>query len=209
MFHADIREMVQRSTYRGVAVGSLGEEGSQARAGRLQAERVAKLDVEKVVDVMKTRTDSIVPFLHTGLSKVYSSTERAQIESIRTLLNLQLFTRVVERLGAINTATIHFKRWVDSAKLLQPELLILISLKELRMQFQCFLRKLEELVPTLLNLENKQIFSLLLHPQLHHFKGFQSVMAVLANASVAMGLESWVLSWSIITTPGGSSPRPG
>ena len=193
MFHADIREMVQRSTYRGVAVGSLGEEGSQTRAGRLQAERVAKLDVEKVVDVVKTRADSIVAFLHTGLSKVYSSTERAQIESIRTLLNLQLFTRVVERLGAVNTATIHFKRWVDSAKLLQ--LLILISLKELRMQFQCFLRKLEELAPTLLNLENKQIFSLLLHPQLHHFKGFQSVMAVLANASVAMGLESVVESW--------------
>ena len=137
----------------------LGEKGSQTRAGRLQAERVAKLDVEKVVDVMKTRTDSIVPFLHTGLSKVYSSTERAQIESIRTLLNLQLFTRVVERLGAVNTATIHFKRWVDSAKLLQ--LLILIALKELSMKFQCFLRKLEKLEklapPTLLNQENRSL----------------------------------------------------
>ena len=144
---------------------------------------------------------------------MYSSTERAKIESIRNLLNLQLFTRVVERLGAVNTATIHFKRWVDSAKLLQPELLILISLKELRMQFQCFLRKLEELAPILLNLENKQIFSLLLHPQLHHFKGFQSVMAILANASVAMGLESVVESWVSVmehhNNPGGSSPRPG
>ena len=35
----------------------------------------------------------------------------------------------------------------------------------------------------------------LLYPQFHHFKGFQSVMAVLANASVAMGLESVVESW--------------
>ena len=35
----------------------------------------------------------------------------------------------------------------------------------------------------------------LLYPQFHHFKGFQSVMAILANASVAMGLESVVESW--------------
>ena len=138
--------------------------------------------------MVKTRAYSIVAFLHTSLSKVYSSTERAQIESIRTLLNLQMFTRVVERLGAVNTAAIHFKRWVDSAKLLQPELLILISLNELRMQFQCFLRKLEKLAPTLLNLENKQIFSLLLHPQLHHFKAFQYVMAVLAKVQRGNGV---------------------
>ena len=103
-------------------------------------------------------------FLHTGLPKVYSGAERAQIESIRTLLNFQFFTRAVERSGYANTAAIHFKRWVDLAKLLQPDLLICISSEELRMQFRCFLRKLEELATTLLKLDNKQIFSLLLHP---------------------------------------------
>ena len=46
---------------------------------------------------------------------------------------------------------------------------------------------MEELAPTLQNLEYKQIFRLLLNPQLHHFEGFQSVLAVLANASLAMG----------------------
>ena len=45
VLHADIREMVESATYRGVAVGSLGEEGSQTRAGRLPTERMTKLDV--------------------------------------------------------------------------------------------------------------------------------------------------------------------
>ena len=57
-------------------MGSLGEEGSQIMAGRLQTERMTKLDVEMVVDVVKTRADSIIAFLHTGLSKVYSGAER-------------------------------------------------------------------------------------------------------------------------------------
>ena len=108
-------------------MGSLGEEGSQTMAGRLQTERMTKLDVEMVVDVVKTRADSIIAFLHTGLSKVYSGAERDQIESICTLLSLQFFARAVERSGYVNTAAIHYKRWENSAKLLQPDLLIRIS----------------------------------------------------------------------------------
>ncbi len=58
-----MRELVQSATYRGVAVGSLGEEGSKTRVGRLQTERMAKLDVEKVVGVVKTRA---TPLLHSS-----------------------------------------------------------------------------------------------------------------------------------------------
>ena len=115
--------------------------GSQTMAGRLQTERMTKLDVEKVVDVVKTRADSIT-FLHTGLSKVYSGAERDEIESIRTLPNLQFFTRAVERSVFVNAAAIHYKSQEESAKLLQPDLLIFISSEELRTQFGCFLRKL-------------------------------------------------------------------
>ena len=126
----------------GVAVGSLGEEGSQTMAERLQTERMTKLDVEKVVDVVKTRADSIITFLHSDLSKVYSGAESDEIESIRTLPNLQFFTRAVERSVFVNAAAIHFKSQEKSAKLLQPELLIFISSEERRTQFGCFLRKL-------------------------------------------------------------------
>ena len=57
--------------------------------------------------------------------------------------------------------------------------------------------KLEELAPTVLakNLDNKQIFSLLLHPEYRHFFGFESVLSVMSNAAVSMGLESVVESW--------------
>ena len=210
VFHTDLREIVQYSTYRGVAVGTMGEEGNQTRAGKLQTEMVAKLDVWAVVDVVSTRADGILTFLHAGLSKVYNGTDRAQIESIRTLLNLQFLLRAVDRSGAINTATTFFRRWVDSAKLLQPELFINISMEELRTQFRCFLRKLEELSPSIQmqDLDNKQIFSLLLHPNYHHYDGFESVLAILANASVAMGLESVVESWVSVMEHHNNPRRP-
>ena len=123
-------------------------------AGRLQTERMTKLDVEKVMDVVKTRADSIVTFLHSGLSKVYSGAERDEIESIHTLPNLQVFTRAVQRSVFVIAAAIHYKSQEESAKLLQPDLLIFISSEELRTQFGC-----------LLELDNKQILSLLIH---HH-----------------------------------------
>ena len=57
--------------------------------------------------------------------------------------------------------------------------------------------KLEELAPTVLakNQDNKQIFSLLLHPEYRHYFGFESVLSVMSNAAVSMGLESVVESW--------------
>ena len=173
VFHADIREIMVKSMYRRVAVGCMGEEGSRTRVGVGQTQRVAVLDVGKVVDIVTNRASTVITFLHTGLSSVYSGTDIAQIESIRRLLNLQFFTESVERSGASNTATIHFRSWVDAAKLLQPDLLIHISAEELRSQFQRFMAKLEELAPTLKKLENIKIFSLFLDPSLHHYTDIQ------------------------------------
>jgi hypothetical protein len=187
----------------------MGEEGIQAREGLAQTQRVAVLDLEKVVDIVTNKASTVVTFLHTGLSSVYSGTDIAQIESIRRLLNLQFFTESVERSGASNTATIHFRSWVDAAKLLQPDLLIHISAEELRSQFQRFMAKLEELAPTLKKLENIKIFSLFLDPSLHHYTDIQSVLAILSNASMAMGLESVVESWVSIMEHHNSSPRTG
>ena len=111
------------------------------------AERVENLNVKAVMDVVKIRATNVVTFLHSGLSEVYSGTDRAQIESIRVLLNLKFFVRAVERSGSANIAAIHFKKWLDSAKLLQTDLIIRIPMEEVRMQFRRFLRKLEELAP--------------------------------------------------------------
>ena len=46
------------------------------------------------------------------------------------------------------------------------------------------------MAPTLKKLENIKIFSLFLDPSLHHYMDIQSVLAILPNASVALGLES-------------------
>ena len=47
---------------------------------------------------------------------------------------------------------------------------------------------------------------MLLHPRHRHYEGFQSVLAVLANVSVAMGLESVVESW-VSTMEHHNNPR--
>lgn len=207
VFHSDIREMMVKSMYRGVAVGCMGEEGTQTRVGVAQSQRVAVLDVGKVVDIVTNRASTVLTFLHTGLSSIYSGTDIAQIESIRRLLDFKFFTEAVERSGASNTATVHFRGWVDAAKLLQPDLLIRISAEELRSQFRRFMAKLEELAPTLNKLENLKIFSLFLDPSLHHYTDIQSVLAIMANASVAMGLESVVESWVSVMEHHNSSVR--
>ena len=200
VYHGDMREMMMEATYRGVVVGNFVKESNKTRAGRIQAERVENTikEVEAVCEsTIKGRAVNVAEFLHKGLSRVFTGTERSQIESIRVVLNLEFYCRAVVRSGYANTATVHFRRWTDSAKLLQPDLLHWISLEELRMQFRCFLMKLEELTPTVLakNQDNKQIFSLLLHPEYRHYFGFESVLSVMSNAAVSMGLESVVESW--------------
>ena len=112
VLHGDIREMVQSATYRRVMVGNMEEEPTQTRAGRRMAERVEFLNLEDVMDDVKVRATNVVTFLHSGLSEVYSGTDRAQIESIRVLLNLKFFVRAVERSGSANIATIHFKKFL-------------------------------------------------------------------------------------------------
>ena len=98
----------------------------------------------------------------------------------------------MDNTGAANIATVHFRGWVDAAKLLQPDLLVHLSVEELRSQFRRFVAKLEELAPTQKKLDNLKVFSLFLNPNLHLYTDIQSVLAIMANASVAMGLESVV-----------------
>ena len=50
VLHRALEEVEGRSTYRGVLVGCLAEEGSKTRAGAEQTKKVSMLDLEKVVD---------------------------------------------------------------------------------------------------------------------------------------------------------------
>ena len=54
------------------------------------------------------------------------------------------------------------------------------------MQYRDYVVKLEELAPSLSNLNNTEIFSLLLHPDLCHYKNIQSVVGIMANAGVKL-----------------------
>ena len=114
----------------------------------------------------------------------------------------------MDNTGAANIATVHFRGWVDAAKLLQPDLLVHLSVEELRSQFRRFVAKLEELAPTQKKLDNLKVFSLFLNPNLHLYTDIQSVLAILSNASVAMGLESVVESWVAIMEHHNSAVRP-
>jgi hypothetical protein len=195
VLHADIREMMVQSMYRGVVVGCLGEEGSQTRAGNQQTQRMLVLDLVKVVDMVLNRASSVITFLHKHLLNVYSGTEVIIINDIRRLLDLKTTIHAVERSGAANYSTVSFRGWAAAARNLEPDLFARISEAELKSQYRLFMGKLEELMPTTSNLDNAQIFGLFINSALGHYINIQSVLGILANASVVMGLESVVESW--------------
>ena len=107
ILHLDIREMMSKSTYRGVVVGCLAEEGSKTRAGVEQTRGVKVLDLKKVIKIVSKRALDVTTFLQKGLSeKVYSSTDVIFINHVRRLLDLKTLVRSVERYGAVSVSAV-------------------------------------------------------------------------------------------------------
>ena len=196
VLHRDIKELQEKSMYRGVLIGCLAEEGSKTRVGTEQTKRVALLDLEKVVETVTKRAVSVVSFLCNGLStNVYSNNDIIYLDNIRRLLDLKLLIAAIEQSSAASVSSNRYRSWLDAAKFVEPDLFARITADELRMQYREFVRRLGQLATTLSTKDNTEIFGLFLDPNLNHFKDIESVLSVMARAGVAMGLESVVESW--------------
>ena len=114
------------------------------------------------------RADDTITYMHSGLMEVYTGEEVIFIKHVSQLLDLKSIVKLVVRYGTSNVATTHYRRWLDSSKFLNQDLFAHISAEELRAQFRLFMKKMEELAPSLGDLENTDIFGLLLHPSLGH-----------------------------------------
>lgn len=194
--------------YRGVPVGCMAPEGSKTRQGVLQTKAAIQADLQQVLAVVVVRADDTITYLHSGLMEVYTGEEDIFIKHVTQLLDLKSISEVVVRYGAANVATTRYRRWLDSARFLNQDLFAHISAEELRAQFRLFMRKMEELAPGLGELANTDIFSLLLHPSLGHYRGMEFVLGLMANASTSMGLESVVESWVSVMEHHNNVRRP-
>ena len=160
--HGDLRELKAHSTYRGVVIGCLVEDGSKTRAGRRVDKASKLLDLNKVVTVVFKRASSVTTFLLRGLSEVYTSTEVTLIENIRRLLDLKSLSRTIQLHGAPNVASTKWRNFKEALLVMEPDLFTRISADELRLQYRDFVGKLCDLGR--LEEENTKIFARFLDP---------------------------------------------
>ena len=184
--HGDLRELKTKFTYRGVTVGCLGEDGSKTRGGVRQTVGVRVLDIDAVITTVTSRATAVASFLHEGLAqKVYSSKDRACIERVRTVLDLQSLSAACNCAGASSVCSLTWDDWLSAAENLDYELVASLSEEELRSQFKEFLARLERL--KVADLDTKEIMSLFIHPNLGHYKNIEGVVRIMANAGEETG----------------------
>ena len=160
--HGDIRELKEHSTYKGVVVGCLVEDGSKTRAGR-QVDQAAKLlDLDKVISTVNKRATSVTTFLLKGLSEVYKPADVTLIENIRRLLDLKSLSRTIQLHGAPNVASTKWRNVRDAVVFIEPDIFARVSADELRLQFRDFVGKLGGLGELLE--DNTLIFARFLDP---------------------------------------------
>lgn len=159
-------------------------EGSKTRQGREQTRVAMVTDLNKVVEVVTKRAADVISYHHTGLTDVYTNQDIIHIDNLRHLLDLKTTAMLVERVGAPSVSATRFRTWLNAAKFIEKNNLSSISEDELRIQYRTFIHKIEDL-GDLSKKESTEILSLFI----------QSVLAILANAGVTMGLESVVESW--------------
>ena len=160
--HGDLREMKMQSTYRGMVVGCLVEDGSKTRAGRMVGEAAKCLNLDKVVETVFKRACSVTTFLLRGLSEVYTSTDVTLIENIRRLLDLKSLSRTILLHGAPNVASTKWRGFREATVFIEPDIFARLSADELRLQFRDFVNKLGVLGD--MEEDNTTIFAKFLNP---------------------------------------------
>jgi hypothetical protein len=168
VLHGDIRELKESSTYRGVVIGCLVEDGSKTRVGRKLNKSNQLIDFDKVIKTVTERAASTARFLLDGLSaNVYSETEATIIENIRRLLDLRTLSNIVQLHGPATVSSSRYRSFVDAARFLakakDQDLFNKVNADELRIQYRTFVDRLSKL--QLGDKGNTEIFSLFLDPR--------------------------------------------
>jgi hypothetical protein len=225
--HGDVRETLQKSTYRGLPVGCLVEEGFKTRVGVDHNRRTKLLNIESVIKMVVKRAIDVVTYLHNGLEqKVYTKQDIRLIENIRRLLDLQALARSVSQHGAATVAALRWKSFLEAATYMSSsrgeEITDSVSEDELRLQHKDFLAKLEKVAPGL-DMANTDIFALFLDPKKELYRWVeccyvQSLQMFISGISRASSPSSpgpasaW--GWRASSSPGSPSssttrPRSG
>ena len=100
-FHADLREMKLKGTYRNLLVGCMEEDTNKTREGVRSLGRNLLLDLEGVAKTVGERADDVTNYLVDGLrARVYTNEEVELINNVRELLDFRAIISQIESSGA-------------------------------------------------------------------------------------------------------------
>ena len=130
VLHKDLRELENKSTYRGVPLTTLLNK-SQVMAKSLQN--------------LKTFVTTLYNWMEDGDAGVFDSDDIEMIEHLRTLLDMESLGMKLTLRGASQIAALESKKIIETAKTVAVELKEFED-EELRIQYRTFLRRLEGVV---------------------------------------------------------------
>ena len=194
LLHKDLKEISEKSTYRGVTIGNLMDSELSTRAGDRRAKQNLLLGQSDIIQKCLEKLALYSKTLGANLfAKVFQEKDKKLIEAIRVVhetLSLKL-----KLMGATHVGVVQTKHFIQKSREIVPGIAD-ISDEEIRYQYSDFLRKLESFVE---DKDKEEIFSLdifrsFLNRELNLFLNVEVVIHILAVAATSMTVESIVES---------------
>jgi hypothetical protein len=197
--HKHLQEWGHHGTFRGVIMGQVSPDQQRPglRAGtRENIEREVEGEEGMINIVIKNSTD-MCEYLYKGLGEVYSEEDLAMVHNIRTVLDLKEKVQSVAVAGHVRAAQRSVTKFMDAARIIDPEMLEQCDMAEWREQYRTFYGKLGliNLLPGSENFSSMEVMVRLLNTEGQLFKGCEAVIGILVQAAAMKSVESVVESW--------------
>ena len=210
VLHKDLREIADKSTYRGVTMGNLMADELSTRAGARKTKENLMLDqkgvTKKCLEELKLYSKSLGSSL---LAKVYQEEDKKLIETVRVVSDLETLALRLKLSGSAHVAAVQTKLFIQKSRELAPKLSD-ISDEELRYQYRDFLRKLERLIEDQDedSIFTMDIFKNFLDSELKLYIDNELIVHILCLAATSISVESIVESWVSIYESHSNKHRP-
>ena len=210
LLHKDLKEIFDRSTYRGVTIGNLMDSELSTRAGERRAKQnllLGKADIiQKCLEKLALYSRTLGANL---FAKVFQEKDKKLIEAIRVVLDLETLSLKLKLTGSAHVAAVQSKHFIQKSREIVPGIDD-ISDEEIRYQYRDFLRKLESYVE---DKDEGEIFSMdifrsFLNSDLKLFLNVEVIIHILAVAATSITVESIVESWVSIYESHSNKHRP-
>lgn len=200
VLHKDLRELENKSTYRGVPLTTLMGNELRTRAGTVNATNNLLLNKSQVVakslQNLKTFVTTLYNLMEDGDDGVFDSDDIEMIEHLRTLLDMESLAMKLKLRGASQIAALESKKFIETAKTVAVELKEFED-EELRIQYRTFLRRLEIVVDDIdeEDLNSMKIIQHFLASRNSLYLDIELILHAISTAAVTKSVESVIESW--------------